>query len=225
MIFGWIKYNEGGPVPYPINLGSFLTIESSTIDPKTLLDDIRDEKKLIIHQTESGWPENPPFIMFIGWSQEDYLEVAKAFHMAIWKDDPKDWHLFKAIFHTSCENPSGQFGSAELYYYKEIKVDSDKKYSVRIIEIQPQYGYIAWGGDTIYPRPFRGWDRIEIEDIMNFPAEKALALASQQGGDDFLKNNSVCNIHVGLWPWGYSRSDWRVSYSGKTNVLFWIPSK
>ncbi len=39
--FGWMKYNEGGPVPYPLNTGSFFSIGSATIDPMTLLDDVK----------------------------------------------------------------------------------------------------------------------------------------------------------------------------------------
>lgn len=226
LIFSWIKHNEGGSVPYPINLGDFLTIGSSTINPATLLEDIRNGKEPIILQPQLDTPDDPPFIMSIGWSQNDYLEIAKAFHKVIWKDDPNEWHLYRALFDTSCENTSSKFEGADLYYYQEFKVDGKRKYSVRNILIQPEYGYIAWGGDTRYPRPLGGWGNIDLENIRSVSAEKALELADQQGGGDFRnKNNNVCYITASIWPWGYKRSDWNVYYSGKTNSEIWIPVK
>lgn len=225
VIFFWINYNKGGPVPYPINTGSFYTIGSATIDPKTLLVDIKGEKQPILDQVRSDLPEDTHFIMSIGWSQNDYLEIAKVLHKTIWKDDPDEWHLYRVSFYTGCENPSGKFESADLYYYQEVKVDGKRKYSVRNILIEPEYGYIAWGGDSRYPRPIWGW--AEIENISNFPAERALELADQQGGGEFRnKESNDCRITVDMWPWGYDRNDWRVSYSDNvdlTNIEIWVP--
>jgi len=228
LIFSWIQYNEGGPVPYPKNLGSFFIIESSPIDPATLLEDIRSVNKLMVHQIESGWPEDPPFIMSIGWSQKDYLEIANAFHPVIWKDDPNEWHLYRALFDTSCENTSGKFESADLYYYQEISVEGKRRYSVRTFSIRPQYGYIAWGWDTTYPRPFiRGWEEINSESITGTPAEKAFELAEQQGGRNFRdKEDNICSISVSNYPWAYKRNDWSVHYFGdSTSLEVWIPSE
>jgi hypothetical protein len=228
LIFSWVKYNEGGPVPYPINLGSFFTIGSTTIDPATLLEDIQGGKGVIILEMLPDTPENPPFIMSVGWSQSDYLVIANAFHKVIWKDDPNEWHLYRALFHTGCENASGEFESADLYYYQEVSMDGKRKYSVRIISIEPQYGYVAWGGDTLYPRPFWGWTEIDLENIKRTAAERALQLAEQQGGSDIRKEvDNACHINVSMWPWGYERDDWSVYYGGNTDITngeFWIPS-
>jgi hypothetical protein len=216
-------------VPYPINLGDFLTIGSTTIDPATLLKDINSGKEMVILETQSDTPEDPLFIMSVGWSQNDYLEIAKTFHKAIWKDNPTEWHLYRALFHTDCKNTSSKFESVDLYYYQEVTVDGKRKYSVRTISIEPQYGYIAWGGDSIYPRPIRGWERIDLESIVSFPAEKALELAEQQEGSGIRKKvNNACHISVSIWPWGYERSDWSVYYGGNTNITngrIWISSK
>jgi len=165
--------------------------------------------------------------MSIGWSQNDYLEIAKALHKTIWDDNLEEWHLYRVSFYTSCENPNGKFENADLYYYQETKADGKRKYSVRNILIEPEYGYIAWGSDSKYPRPVWGW--AEIENISSFPAEGALELADQQGGGEFRnKENNDCRITVNMWPWGYDRNDWRVNYSGNvdlTNIVIWIPLK
>jgi hypothetical protein len=216
------EQSQGMP-PYPINLGSFATVESTTIDPATLLDYIRSGKKLVL-QVQADTPDNPPFLMPIGWSQNDFLEVAKAYQKAIWQDDPNLWHLYRVGFHTTCDNASGQFRGVELYYYQEVTKGGENLYSERLIEIHPEYGYLAWGGDTFYPRPrFGGWTAIDLESIAKVPAEHALALADQRGGSDFRnKENNICNIGVSMWP---EQRDWSVLYTGKAHTEIWIPTK
>lgn len=228
LILAWIGYTKGGPVPYPKNLGSFWTIESSRIDPTKLLEEIKSGQEPVL-QIEKGYPADRTFIMSIGWAQSDYIDIARAYHVAIWKDNPDEWHLYRAWFHTSCENVSGKFESADLYYYQEIKVGMSRKYSVRVISIEPQFGYIAWGGDTTYPRPFGGWKQINLESFKNISAEKALSLAEQQGGVRIRAEvNNVCHINVSMWPMGYKRSDWSVYYGGNTNIRngeIWVALK
>jgi len=230
LIFGWVKYNEGGPLPYPISIGSFFTIGSAIIDPTTLLEDVRNGNEPLLQQVQSGIPEDAPFVMTIGWSQDDYFAIAHVLHKAIWRDDPNEWHFYRAIFHIGCENPNGKFESAMLYYYQEVKEDGKRMYSVRAISIEPQYGYAAWGGDTFYPRPIiGGWTEIDLDKITKVPAEKALALAEQQGGINIRRRvSNACWIHINMWPWGYERSDWMVTYGGNIdlpNDEFWIPAK
>jgi len=230
LIYGWVKYNEGGPVPYPISIGSFFTIESAIIDPTTLLEDIRAGKEPLFFEVQSDLPENMPFVISIGWSQNDYIEIAHALFKSIWKDDSNEWHIYRAFFQSSCENISGKFESAELYYYQEVKKDRKRMYSVRTISIAPQYGYVAWGGDTFYPHPIiGGWTEIDSEKIAKVPAERALALAEQQGGDEIRKGvSNACWIHVEMWPWGYGRKAWMVTYGGKIDLphdKIWISIK
>jgi hypothetical protein len=101
-------------------------------------------------------------------------------------------------------------------------------YSVRNILIEPQYGYIAWGADSFYPRPIIDrWDKIDLEKITKIPAEKALVLAEQQGGSNIRMGvENVCWIQVNLWPWGYEHNGWMVNYGGNINLHddeYWIP--
>ena len=165
--------------------------------------------------------------MLVGWSQNDFLEVAQAYWKVIWQDDPNLWNLDKAYFDTTCEGASGQFSRAELMYYQEITKDGANLYSMRAFEISPAYGYLAWGGGTIYPRPrFERLTKIDLGNITKVPAEKAVALADQRGGNDYRKKeNNLCNILVLMWPWKNERSDWLVLYTGKTSTEFWVPAK
>lgn len=211
--------------PNPAALWDFKTVESTAIDATTLLDEIQSEKKITL-QIQESLPDNPPF-MPIGWSQSDFLQVAQAYWKVIWTDDPNLWQLYKAGFYSTCDSSNNQFNYAELLYYQEITNDGARLYSVREIEVDPAYGYLAWGGDTVYPHPKKGGlINIDLGNIINVPAEKALALADQRGGNDFRrKENNVCNIGVVLWPSKFKRSDWSVLYTGITNTEIWIPMK
>lgn len=212
------------PPPYPSTLDDFNTIEYAIIDPATLLDDIHSGKKLVLQADPS---DDWTFLMPIGWSQKDFLEVAQAYQKVIWQDDPNMWHLFKASFYTKCDNASDTFASAHFYYYQEVTRDGERLYSARAIEIKPEYGSFAWGEDNLYPRPrFGGWTAIDLESFSKVPAEQALALADQRGGNDYRNQvNNKCNISIRMWPWGYERGDWSVSYTGATSTEIWIPTK
>ena len=215
-----------GPPPYPIGLGSYETVGSTTIDPTTLLEDIHSGRQLAL-QAQADIPHNPPFLIQVGWSQNDYMEIAKAYQKAIWQDDPTLWHLYKLEFHTTCNNTNRKFGYADFLYYQEVTNGGEKLYSVREIEIDPQHGYLAWGGDTFYPPEMPDvWTAINLENIAKVPAEKALALADQQQGNEFRKKeNDICNITVFMWPYQPKGNDWSVLYSGKTYAEIWIPTK
>jgi hypothetical protein len=228
--FGWMKYNEGGPAPYPINTGSFYTIGSATIDPMTLLSDAKTGKEPFLINIQSDFPEDTTFIAVVGWSQNDYLEIARALFRVIWNDDPRNWYLYRIKFSTRCENPSGKFEYADFYYFQEVRRDGKVLYAVRNIFIEPEYGYIAWGGDSFYPRPMLDrWDKIDLESIDALPAEQALIIADQQEGNEFRKKTAnACRISMSIWPWGVNGNNWSVWYSGKvdpTNLEVLIPLK
>jgi hypothetical protein len=223
LLKAWVVYHKGNEIVYPINLGSFPTIGSAVINPATLLEEIKTGKEPLLLRVQTDTPDGPPFIMSVGWSQSEYLEIAKAYQKAIWKDDPTEWHLYKAIFDATCENDSNKFRGADLYYFRPAGI----KYAARDILIQPEHGYIAWGEGASYPRSFLvPWTEINMESITKVPAEKALELAGEAGGNEFRNTqNKNCSIGVSTWPWGYNRSDWMVTYSGTDNREFWIPVK
>jgi hypothetical protein len=226
-MLAWSLFHEPGLPPYPTGIGSFRTIGSATIDPMTLLEDIQSGKEPTLVNLKDDFPDEPLFIMQVGWSQNDYLGIVSAFQKVIWEDDPNGWYLYKAEFESDCEHHSGMFENADLYYYQEVDVNGEKEYSVRSINIRPEYGYIFWGGDTTYPRPRKGWDKIDLQAISNIPVEKALELAEKRGGSKIRKNNNyVCSIYVKMWPWAFGRRDWRVEYyGGIDNGRFWILTK
>lgn len=221
------EWKERYPDP-PKNIGIFQTIELTLINPATVLDDIHNGKKLVLQIQPDPFPVvEPPFIMPINWSQNDFLEVAQAYGKVIWQDDLSLWHLYKVVFDQHCDSSNGQFTNAEFQYYREVTEGEDKLYSVRAIYLDPEYGMLTWGGDTFYNRPgFFGWVNVD-ENLAKVPADQALALADAREGSEFRKDaNHDCRISLILWPTGNGRMDWFVGYYGsKTDMDIWIPAK
>jgi hypothetical protein len=221
------EWKEHYPDPPP-NRGHFKTVELTLIDPATVLDDIHNGRKLVLqiqpHPDSIDWS----FIMPISWSQNDFLEVAQAYGKIIWQDDFNSWHLYKLIFYGDCDSSDGKFTDAEFFYYQEVTKGESNFYSVRAIDLSPQYGYLTWAGDSFYPSPsFFGWTEIDKKSIAKIPAEKALVLAEQRGGNEFRKMaNNKCNIGVLMWPADLKRTDWLIGYyGGRTSTKIWIPAK
>jgi len=210
----------------PRNISLFETVELTLINPATVLNDIHNGKPLVLQIQPDPFPVvEPPFIMPIRWSQNDFLEVAQAYGKVIWQDDLSLWHLYKVIFDQRCDNSNDQFTNAEFLYYQEITEGEDKLYAVRAIYLDPEYGMLTWGEDTGYPRPsFLGWVNVD-QNIAKVPAERAVALADARGGSEFRKTEKHCDLSAILWPTGNGRIDWLIAYYGSKTRHFWIPSK
>ena len=234
MIVGFLIYSlvkmeweERFPDPPP-SAGDFNTYELTLIDPATVLDDIHKGRKLVLQIQPEPNPMNPPFIMPIRWSQNDFLEVAQAYGKIIWQDDLNLWHLYKLSLYKKCDSSDGKFTDAEFLYYQEVTKGKDNLYSVRAIVLSPEYGQLTWGGDTFYPRPrYFGWTEIDRKNIAKVPAEEALVLADQRGGNEYRKSvNNLCKIFVLMSPPDLKRMDWSVTYYGDTSrIRIWIPAK
>jgi hypothetical protein len=222
-----IEWKERYPDPPP-SVGSFKNGEFTLIDPATVLDDVHNGRKLILQIQPHPFSTDWSFIMPISWSQNDFLEVAQAYGKVIWQDDLNSWHLYKLLFHSSCDSSDGKFTDAGLFYYQEVTKGEDDFYLVRAIDLSPEYGQFAWGGDSVYPRSrFFGWAEIDKNSIAKVPAEEALTLADQRGGNEFRKTvNNNCDISVTMWPADLKRTEWLiVYYSGSTRTEIWIPAK
>ena len=237
MIVGFLIYSlvkmeweERFPDPPP-SAGDFNTYELTLIDPATVLDDIHKGRKLVLQIQPEPNPMNPPFIMPIRWSQNDFLEVAQAYGKIIWQDDLNLWHLYKLSLYKKCDSSDGKFTDAEFLYYQEVTKGKENLYSVRGIDLSPEYGQLRWGGDTYYPRPLFGWKAINLKEV-TVTAEEALRRAEASGGMKARQSwENKCKIFVALWPQVFGRYDWQVDYwdndifNENRNKQFWIPTK
>lgn len=220
-----IIVNEPG-ADAPLDIGSFNVIESSMIDPATILSSINHGDQNIFNFKLGLPPDDPPFVTSVEWRQVDYVNLAASIFHAAWNESINDWKLYRMGYWTECDHPDG-FSDGEFYFY--LETSNNKKYSTRGIDMEPEYGYVVWGGDTYYHRPFFGWKAINLKEI-TVTAEEALRRAEVSGGLEARQSWEKCHVSVILWPEAFGRYDWRIRYwdnNAYTNdeAEFWIPAK
>lgn len=212
----------------PRTIGSFNVIETSTIDPTTILSSLNTGNQDVFNFKLGLPPDDPPFITSIEWKQTDFLDLATRIFDVAWNESVNDWKLYRMGYWTDCEQLNG-FHHAEFYFYS--KTSNIKEYSARGIDMEPEYGFVAWGGDTYYRGPFFGWKVINLKE-MTITAEEALRRAEASGGMKARQSwENKCTIDVSLWPEAFERLDWRVHYwddniyDKNSPTEFWIPAK
>ena len=222
----YIIVNEPGP-DAPMNIGGFNVIETSTIDPTTILSSLNHGDQNVFNFELGPPPDDPPFVTSIEWKQADFLNLAASIFRVAWNEFVNDWRLYRMQYTTECDHPNG-FHNGEFYFY--LETSNYMKYSGRGILMEPEYGYVVWGGDTYYHRPLFGWKAINLKGI-TVTAEEALRRAEASGGFEARQSWEECHVSVIMWPEAFGRYDWRVHYwdnnvSNKNRrAEFWIPAK
>jgi hypothetical protein len=211
----------------PMDIGSFNVIETSTIDPTTILSSL-DRGDQNVFNFELGLPpDDPLFVTSIEWRQVDYVNLATSIFHTAWDESVNDWKLYRMGYWTECDHPNG-FTSGEFYFY--FGTSNYKQYSTRGISMEPEYGYVVWGGDTYYHRPLFGWKSINMKEV-TVTAEEALRRADASGGMEARQSWEGCRVSVIMWPEAFRRYIWRVDYwdnniyNKNRLVEFWIPAK
>lgn len=221
-----IAINDGEPES-PANVGSFNVVETSTIDPTTILSSL-DRGDQNIFNFEPGLSlDNRQFVTSVEWRQVDYVKLATSIFHVAWNESIDDWKLYKMSYWTECDHPDG-FNNGDFLFYFETS--DNKQYSARGILMEPEYGYVVWGGDTYYHRPLFGWKSINMNKV-TVTAEEALRMAEASGGMEARQTWEECHVSVIMWPDVFGRYDWRIHYrdiniyNENGDAEFWIPAK
>lgn len=221
-----ITFNEPG-ADAPLTIGSFNVIESSTIDPTTILSSLNYNGQNVFN-FKPGLLDEGSLVTSVEWRQVDYVNLATSIFHVAWNESVNDWNLYRMDYFTECGHPEG-FSNGEFYFY--LDTSDHKEYSARGILMEPEYGYVAWGGDTYYHRPLFGWKAINLKEV-TVTAEEALRSAEARGGMNARKSlENKCNIFVQLWPEAIGGYDWRVHYwvnnisNQNSGAEFLIPAK
>jgi len=221
-----ITFNEPG-ADAPMSIGSFNVIESSTIDPTTILSSLNYGGPNVFN-FKPGLLDEGSLVTSVEWRQVDYENLATSIFQVAWNESINDWNLYRMDYFTECGHPEG-FSNGGFYFY--LDTSDHKKYSARGILMEPEYGFVEWGGDTYYRRPLFGWKTINLKEV-TVTAEEALRRAEARGGMNTRQSwENKCNIIVQLWPEAIGGYDWRVHYwnndisNENRRVGFWIPAK
>ncbi len=206
IIFTSAKFFEVGARNDPVAISSFNKSGSYKIDPETILDSIQTNQLPIFLPEVSVTPD-PHLETIFTWSQTEYLKVASALFEFVWKESlDGDWSMHRMSFLTSCkETPSG-FESAIFVYNQLMFQNGILEYNARVIEISPNNESVSWGGDTILPRPIRGANSFDLNEV-SISADKALTIAEEVGGKT-MRQSVQDNCRIGL----FLDKVWKVVY-------------
>jgi hypothetical protein len=174
-------------------LGSYWDTGYYKIDPETILTSLEDGNTGVF----TPLLENPDGIeevanIPIRWTQTDFLKIASALGQFEWNDpmDLKDWSLYYISFEGSCGDPMG-FSFASIAYFKA----GTKRYTTRLIEIDPYFGWVRWGAERTYPKPIlQKWNGVDLLRA-KITADDALLIASKDAKERFQLTDN-CGVLV-----------------------------
>ena len=112
----------------------------------------------------------------IYWTQADFLKIASAVGQLAWNDplDLKEWSVYWISLTGYCEDSIG-FDSATIVYFKP----GSKRYVTRLIDIDPYFGWVRWGGGQTYPFPvLQKWKGVDLLES-KISADDALRIACE----------------------------------------------
>ncbi len=202
---------DGQRRQYPSTIGTFQKTGDYTINPEMILASLdRGETNIFMPMlvTPNANTLHPPGS--VRWTQSDYLKVANALSQYIWKETLEGWSTYYIAFDRACQNDLSGFDSVDLIYYKTIRVNWQKVYTARYIQIYPLANYVAWGGETNFPIS-EGWNAIDLTKY-NITADEALQIAEENGGKEARsKDGNDCSISISIpdqnndvrWDIGY----------------------
>lgn len=195
----------------PSHISSYWNAGYYKIDPETILESLEREDPNIFMPLL----EDPQEIVqevtdiSISWTQADFLKIAGALSQFVWGDsmDLKDWNVYYIVFEGSCGNPVG-FNYSKIAYFKTGR----KRYTTRLVEIHPYFGWIAWGNGESYPKPIlHKWEDVDLLGA-KITADDALRIASEDAKGRLLvtekcgvlmsspQSNDSKNWHLKIFP-------------------------
>lgn len=195
----------------PGRLGSYPEIGSYTYNSNTILESL-DRGETGVFTKYFGSPDDIEIYYDpISWSQSDYLKVASTLSQKIWGESLSSgsWNVESVYFEQDCKNPKG-FNSFYIVYYQDLGVtDWKRKYTTRLIDIQPWRGLASWGGNAIFSSSLLSrWENIDLEDF-GISADAALKSAEEHGGNETDKSH-CSTISVSMYQ--HDNEKWDVNY-------------
>jgi hypothetical protein len=188
--------HEGMGLNRPDLMGSYYRDSGYfKIDPKTILASLESgDTNVFIPLLEDDALELDELTnLSIDWTQADFLKIASALGQVVWSDpmNLKDWNVYSISFDGSCSDPIG-FDFASITYFKTGK----NSYMTRLIEVEPFFGRVEWGGGRTHPQPIlRKWKRVDLTGA-KITADDALLIANEDVKKHFQIIDNFCYIMV-----------------------------
>lgn len=188
--------------------------EYYAFDPQTILQDAVEGKPAQLTLTP-GEPEiQPSSDPVVSWNQADYLQVANAVFFSVWGELPVGWKLEQILSQTNCAGMELGFQRISFKFFKIVKDEETKKYmrDSKEIMIIPEKKLIWIYEVEVFPvSPLELMDAgLDVGTII--PAEDALRIAEENGGQTARKRMENCSISVDIIA-GANDDNWQVTYT------------
>jgi hypothetical protein len=200
---------------YPVSISDFRDTGEFTIDPNNIFIDLKNGMNNVLTPVptssdapiQSGGDESS-----VIWTFSDYLKVTEIVKSQVWKEDMKDWDLYRMYFYGDCNNTLGEFTIGDFVYFKPVVTPDGNQYAAREILINPPYARISWGSGNLYPKHLLNWKKIDLGKIGIGP-DDALRIADDLGGKESrLKVNNACSIFLSYNP-NVNSDNWILSFT------------
>ena len=185
------------------------------IDSKTVLPTL-DSGNINVFIPFYGNPDDLEEVpgMPVHWSQADFLKIASAMGQLAWDDpmDLNDWHVSSVVFRGSCDDPMG-FNFASITYFKTRTTE----YDTRLIEINPNFGWVRWGDGETYSQPIlHKWKSVDLLGA-KITADDALQIASEDAKKRF-QFRDYCDVSMAA-PQDNDYQVWSLNFLGAPDAL------
>ncbi len=180
------------------------------IDPKTILEKLDQGGQevftpVLVTPVDYEKIYQQPF----QWMQADYLKIANALHLYIWKEPLEDWLLYDMSFYGDCRyNPVG----FDLFKSIFIKYDGARKYTAHEIDIYPLYAGVSVAEETNLEQPMFDLGSVNLNKL-KVTVDDALRIAEENGGRNFrLAIKNQCNMSFRI---SSNNQVWYINYSNQ----------
>ena len=194
---------------------SYSDREYYRIDPKTILAAL-DSGNINVFTPLQGNPDDIEEVRGkpVRWTQVDFLKIAGALGKFAWDDpmDLNDWHVSSVAFNGSCDDPMG-FNFASITYFKTRTT----VYYTRLIEIDPNFGWVRWGDGETYSKPIlHKWKSVDLLGA-KITADDALQIASEDAKKRF-QFKDYCDVFMAA-PQYNDYQVWYLDFLGAPDAI------
>jgi len=219
-IYVYDPFSSGNKVP--LSLSYYQNVGIFRIAPETIFSSLnRGDTDVFLPNSRSVDDrfEGPILYDDIGWSQSETLTIVHALDNYIWKGTLDNWRLSFMTFDVDCQDDLGKLSIGRFRYFMTTFYDGKIIDLWREVEVNSEYGFVAWGDGAKSKHPIFGRASIDMERL-KVTAKDAIRIAEEHGGRDARLNvQNQCSIYLALAPKG-DKKGWWVSYN--TSEIFEI---
>jgi hypothetical protein len=201
-----------------IEVGTYSEERDYQIDPASILDSI-DRGNVDVFSLLKTTPEVN--LSLSGgnffWSQEEYIQIARALLKFSWGESIDDLHLKSMDFDLQCsDTKKNAFSYAGFELEKNISTGENESRIKYLIGISPWKNSIYTSKEIFSPNLYFMNHPIDLAQYQ-ISADKALQIAELNGGSK-IRDQFENNCKISIYTYATEKSSWSVSYGSAADI-------